>query len=389
MTSDSSPRVLLVTADGALLVEEAGGGEAGVTVPVSLGLPTVNREAALMAGLRKRYGIGGRVAALVRTGAEAAPAYAYVVRVTHCPDASGLRPAEAGGLRGDEEVAALIRRAGGVRGVLTLPDLREEGEGQGPLTAVAVRAAGLAARAVRDVVASGRVEVAAKQGAHDLVTTADRAAEEAAIAEIRGHRPDDAILAEESGSHPGTSGVEWILDPVDGTGNFVLGRPDYAVSVAAYRDGVPLAAVIRRPADGAWAATGEHGPTGTLPLACRSTGSLAEAVVSVGVPHDPAKRPVSLRLMEHLLPRARDFRRIGSACCDQLAVATGTLDAYVGVDLGRWDYAAGIALVTAAGGVAEEIELAGGVPAVVAAAPGVAGELVAFLRSVPAARPAV
>ncbi|MGV9273915.1 inositol monophosphatase family protein [Streptomyces griseosporeus] len=388
MTDVSSPRVLLVAADGALLVEEAGGGEARATVPVPLGLPTVGREAALMASLRARYGIGGRVAALVRTGAEAAPGYAYVVRVTHCSDATGLRPAEAGGLREDEEVAALIRRAG-ARGLLTLPDLREEGEGQGPLTAVAVRAAGLAARAVGDVVAGGRVEVAAKQGAHDLVTTADRAAEEAAIAEIRRHRPDDAILAEESGSHPGTSGVQWILDPVDGTGNFVLGRPDYAVSIAAYRDEVPLAAVIRRPADGAWAATGEHGPTGTLPLACRSTGSLAEAMVSVGVPHDPSMRPVSLRLLEHLLPRARDFRRIGSACCDLLAVATGTLDAYVGVDLGRWDYAAGVALVTAAGGVAEEMELAGGVPVVVAAAPGVAAELVAFLRSVPAARPAV
>ncbi|MEU6098919.1 hypothetical protein [Streptomyces sp. NPDC047079] len=125
-------------------------------MPVPRGLPTVDREAALMAALRARYGIGGRVAALVRTGAEAAPVYAYVVRVTHCPDASGLRLAEAGGVREDEEVAAPIRRSGGVRGVLTLPDLREEGEGQGPLTAVAVRAAGLAARAVRDVVASGR-----------------------------------------------------------------------------------------------------------------------------------------------------------------------------------------------------------------------------------------
>jgi myo-inositol-1(or 4)-monophosphatase len=284
------------------------------------------------------------------------------------------------------DVAEVVRRSGGIHGLLGLADLREDGVGQSPMAAVAVRAATRAARAIREAVAGGAIEVATKLGAHDLVTTADRAAEAAAIAEIRLHRPADAILAEESGERAGTSGVQWILDPVDGTGNFVLGRADYAVNVAAYRDNVPLAAVIYRPVDRAWAATGENGQTGTLPLACAAIGSLAEAVVSIGYSHDPAQRFVSVRLLEYLFPHIRDFRRIASACCDQLAVATGTLDAYVGVGLGRWDYAAGTALVSAAGGRAEEIELANGLHAVVVAAPGIADELISLLCSVPAER---
>ena len=184
-------------------------------------------------------------------------------------------------------IGELVRRHGDAHSLLGAPDLREDGLGHAPLAAVAVRAAVRAARAVRETVAGGPLQVDTKLGVHDLVTTADRAAEAAAIAEIRRARPDDAILAEESGEHPGTSGVEWIIDPVDGTGNFVLGRADHAVSVAAYRGAAPLAAVIHRPADGAWAATGEDGPTGNLPLACTSTDSLRRALVSSGFPARP------------------------------------------------------------------------------------------------------
>ncbi|MEY9842758.1 inositol monophosphatase [Streptacidiphilus sp. EB103A] len=404
MTSYSSLRALLVTLDDNLLLLERGhpSGPSTFTLPTFQYSSSLNAETELLTGLRTRFGIEGQVASLIHIGFAGAGAVpTYVVRVKHRlgGQAETADPtSEAWDLQQvvatdenlaalplcPEDVAEVLRRSGGTHRLLGLADLREDGVGQSAMTAVAVRAASRAARAIRDAVAGGAVEIATKFGAHDLVTTADRAAEAAAIAEIRRHRPDDAILAEESGNHTGTTGVQWIIDPVDGTGNFVLGRADYAISIAAYRDDIPLTAVIYRPVDRAWAATGENGQTGTLPLACTATSSLAEAVVAIGFSHDPAKRFVSVLLLEHLFPHIRDFRRIASACCDQLAVATGTLDAYVGVGLRRWDYAAGTALVSAAGGSAEEIELASGVHAVVVAAPGIADELISLLRSVPA-----
>jgi myo-inositol-1(or 4)-monophosphatase len=395
---------LLVAPDDGLLLleEEQSSGLKTFTLPSVHQTLSPNPELELLAWLRKRFGVEGRIVSLVHIGRAGEGAVStYVVRTKHrldrWSDASDSEDAGAGlrwvaattqtlaalDLR-PGDLAEVVRASGGVPGLLGLSDLREIGAGLSPIAAVAVQAASRAAQAIRAAVASGKVEVDTKLGAHDLVTTADRAAEVAAIAEIRRHRPHDAILAEESGDQVGTSGVQWILDPVDGTGNFVLGRADYAVSVAAYRNDVPLAAVIYRPVDRSWAATGENGPSGTLRLACTVTSSLAEAVVSLGFAHDPAKRFVSVRLLEQLFPHVRDFRRVACACCDQLAVATGTLDAYVGLGLGRWDYAAGTALVRAAGGVAEEFELANGLHAVVVAAPGIAEELISLLRSVPA-----
>jgi myo-inositol-1(or 4)-monophosphatase len=242
------------------------------------------------------------------------------------------------------------------------------------LRAIAVLAAHAGARAILDVVEHDRVEVSAKSARHDLVTTADRAAEQAIIDVIRRHRPDDRIHAEESGLHQGGSGTLWLIDPLDGTANFVHHRSDYAVSIAAlHEDGAgheqaDRAAVIHRPADGQWLAASGSGHDGTLAL---RTGAVAkraaDALVSVGFPHDPVKRPVALGLLGRLMPAVRDFRRIGSAACDLLAVATGTLDAYIGFSLAPWDYAAGHVLVRAAGGHAEVIDAGQGLVASIAA----------------------
>jgi myo-inositol-1(or 4)-monophosphatase len=257
--------------------------------------------------------------------------------------------------------------------------------GSDDLHAVAIDAVRAALSAIQEVTARGGVDVETKLGEHDLVTTADRAAERAAVAVLRSRRPEDAILAEESGQYGGDSGVLWILDPLDGTGNYVAGRADYAVSLAAYRGAEPLAAVIHRPVDHQWLATSADGPVGSRPARPGAVRALAKALVSVGFPHDPDKRRSTLRLLEFVFPHVRDFRRIASASCDLMAVATGTLDAYVGMDIGRWDYAAGVALVQAAGGHVAELDLANGQHAVVAAAPGISEELVGLLRTVPAA----
>ena len=120
--------------------------------------------------------------------------------------------------------------------------------------ALALRAAQAGATAIAAVVASGGVRTDFKSGGHDLVTTADKAAEAAVIEVIRAARPDDAILGEEGGAHPGTSGSRWLVDPLDGTANFVYGRADHAVSVGLETDGVITAGAIIRVSDGRWAA---------------------------------------------------------------------------------------------------------------------------------------
>lgn len=144
-----------------------------------------------------------------------------------------------------------------------------------------------------------------------------------------------------------------------------------------------MAGVVHRPADDQWLGTSPEGVVGTIAGRPGAARTLAQAVVSVGFPHDPARRLGTLRLLEFVFPYVRDFRRIASASCDLMGVATGTLDAYIGMDIGRWDYAAGAALVRASGGDVTELDLANGQHAVVASAPGITAELITLLRTVP------
>jgi myo-inositol-1(or 4)-monophosphatase len=237
---------------------------------------------------------------------------------------------------------------------------------------LALRLARTGATAIDEVLAGG-LRIGSKSSRNDLVTNADRAAEKAIVAALRDARPDDAILGEELGEHPGTSGLRWLVDPVDGTTNFVHGRRDFAVSVGVERAGEPVAGAILRPAYGDWVlADGGRadGSAGTPQLA--PTATLTEALVSVGFPHRPELRARVYSLLGWLGPQVRDFRRIGSACCDLFSVATGTLDAYVGVEQAPWDVAAGNAIVRAVGGRCTTVWTAGdlrvflaGVPAVV------------------------
>jgi myo-inositol-1(or 4)-monophosphatase len=250
---------------------------------------------------------------------------------------------------------------------------------------VALRAARAGAAAIAAVVAAGGVRTDFKSGGHDLVTTADKAAEAAIIQVIRGARPGDAILGEESGAHSGTSGSRWLVDPLDGTANFVYGRPDHAVSVGLETGGVISAGAIIRVSDGRWAAA-----AGTARVGSRDTAAgvsrptlnqdvpAAAALVAFGLPYDLAARQRVLRIVGALIPNIRGVRIAGSAACDFLALAHGECDAFVGCGLAEWDTAAGQAIVNASGGTVTVIPGAG-FDILIAAAPSLAAELAALI----------
>lgn len=240
------------------------------------------------------------------------------------------------------------------------------------LADLALVAAQLGADAIRQAVRGGAVDVATKSNDSDFVTTADYAADAAVVAALTGARPDDAVLSEESGQRTGTSGVTWVVDPLDGTLNFVHGRDDYAVSVGAKRGEDYVAGAIVRPTSGAWVAGADgvaRAATDTVGVTGRT--DLGAAIFSMGFGGYDAQRVRMLDAVGELLPQVRDFRRCGSSACDLMDVALGRLDVYVGFGVNDWDVAGGIAAVRAAGGRAEWVETASGLPLLAAGTPGV------------------
>lgn len=233
-----------------------------------------------------------------------------------------------------------------------------------------------------------------KTGPGDLVTQADRDAEQAARAVLARRRPDDAVHGEEygaaAGRSGGTGGITWLLDPIDGTTNYVYGRDDWAVSVAAVddADGRVLAAVVTEPAVGHVTEARLGGGThfDGRPVRVRPPAALDATMVEVGLGRT-ARRARSDRLMAVLVPRLRDVRRGGSAAIALTSVATGRVDASWGPDLAPWDMAAGVLLVTEAGGVVADLggPMAGGLPLsgdVLATSPALAEPLRELLREV-------
>lgn len=253
------------------------------------------------------------------------------------------------------------------------------------LTALALDAAHAGAAAIDEVIAGSSIEVRTKSGPGDFVTSADHAAERAVLATIRAQRPDDAILAEESGTHPGTSAIRWIVDPLDGTANFVHGRDDYAVAVAAMRAEEPLAGAIVRPAYGDWVCGGGSAARGSAgDPRVSSTSALADALISVSIAgQDPQVRLRNFALLGQLMPHVRDFRRTGSSSCEFFALATGGLDGLITIDTKPWDLYPGVAVVSAAGGRCVTARLADGRDAVVAGTPAVTEQLAHLLETLP------
>lgn len=261
------------------------------------------------------------------------------------------------------------------------------------LGVIALTAARAGAAAIRSVTGTGQLHTQFKSGGHDMVTAADKASERAVIDVIRSARPDDSILGEEGGSHQGTSDVRWLVDPLDGTANFVYGRDDFAVSVGVELAGEPTAGAIFRPADGQWVKSGrdwvESGrdwlliPAGKDPVPAVRHCELSDALVAFGLPYSlPARRRV-LTIVAALVPRLRGVRIIGSAASDLAAVALGRCDAFIGFDLAEWDVAAGRAIVIAAGGAVRKSHQSGH-QAMIAGCAAIVDELATLINDLPA-----
>jgi myo-inositol-1(or 4)-monophosphatase len=209
---------------------------------------------------------------------------------------------------------------------------------------IAVTAARRAAELARSMRTDGVAGVSTKSTATDVVTAADRAVERQVIEELRARRPHDAVVGEESGTVDGSgSRVRWILDPIDGTVNYIYGIPAYAVSLAAEVDGVVVAGVVRNPVTGdEWTATRGGG---AYRDGRRLTGSrvteLSQALLGTGFGYDAARRSHQARVLAQLIPQVRDIRRIGAASIDLCLAAEGALDVVYEKGLNVWDYAAG------------------------------------------------
>ncbi|WP_293004430.1 inositol monophosphatase family protein [Mycobacterium sp.] len=227
----------------------------------------------------------------------------------------------------------------------------------------------------------------------DPVTVVDTETEGLLRDLLARRRSGDAVLGEEIGgptdpANENPGGVTWVLDPIDGTVNFVYGIPAYAVSVAAQVDGVSVAGAVADVVGGrlysAGVGLGAHvtDADGTRPLRCSAVDDLSLALVGTGFAYSRRRRTAQASLVSNVLPKVRDVRRIGSAALDLCAVAAGRLDAYYEHGLKVWDLAAG-ALIAAEAGAQVLLPL----PAdpdrdaalVVAAAPGVADQLLAVL----------
>jgi myo-inositol-1(or 4)-monophosphatase len=231
------------------------------------------------------------------------------------------------------------------------------GSGDSPedLLALAVAAAREAGELVASMRASG-VDVAdTKSSAADVVTRADRLSEELIRERLLGARPEDGFLGEEGDDVGSTSGVRWIADPIDGTVNYLYGLPQYAVSIAAERDGEIVAGVVLSPVPGLeYAATLGGGATRNgVPVRVRSTPPLDQTLVSTGFSYESDLRALQGRSTARMLPQVRDIRRYGSCALDLCSVACGESDAYVEEGVNLWDYAAGALVAQEAGAVFE------------------------------------
>lgn len=250
------------------------------------------------------------------------------------------------------------------------------------LLEVALDAARAAAELVRGRAAAGVSVEATKSSDTDVVTEADRASETLIRDRIRGARPDDAFLGEEGDDEAGTSGVRWVIDPIDGTVNFLYGLPEFSVSIAAERDGVLVAGVVINGATGVEYTAHRDESTGAVvarrdgrPVAVRPGVALGQQLVATGFGYDPVLREAQARALVALLPRVRDIRRHGSCALELCHVAEGTLDGYAEEGVNLWDYAAGRLVAEGAGARFAELPGANGRTLVVCAAAGSFEEL--------------
>ncbi|MEU0492024.1 inositol monophosphatase family protein [Nocardiopsis changdeensis] len=204
---------------------------------------------------------------------------------------------------------------------------------------VATEAGGLAAEGQ-----AGVTVLDTKSSPTDVVTKMDRATEELIRSRLLAVRPDDAILGEEGGEAGGDggSGVRWVVDPIDGTVNYLYGQPDWGVAIAAEVDGVVVAAAVNVPRRGELyeAVLGEGSRCNGEPLQAPPAVPLEQALVATGFGYFPERRVQQARVLVEVVPHIRDIRRGGSAAVDLTGLAAGRANAFYERGLNPWDWAA-------------------------------------------------
>jgi myo-inositol-1(or 4)-monophosphatase len=225
--------------------------------------------------------------------------------------------------------------------------------------------------------------VSSKSTATDLVSQADLDAERLIRGRLEAERPDDAILGEEGSDVGGVSGRRWVVDPLDGTVNFLFGIPQWAVSIAVQdAGGAGLAGVVYDPMrDECWAAVADGPATLNGEVVTASAcDRLAMAMVATGFGYDAAVRESQVAVVARLLPLVRDIRRFGSAALDLCWTAAGRYDAYFERGTQPWDVAAGGLICRRAGLVVRRLDpMPPAAEGILAAPAGIAAELFALV----------
>ena len=249
------------------------------------------------------------------------------------------------------------------------------------LLSVAGEAARAAAVELMSRFGHRQAEIRSKSSPTDLVSEADVAAETAIRTVLAGRRPGDAILGEEGGA-TGDGELRWVIDPLDGTTNFLFGFPQFAVSVACEDGAGGLVGVVLDPVrDECFSATRSGPPTlNGAAIACSQRADLRTALVATGFSYDADERARQAEVLRRVLPRVRDVRRAGAAALDLVWAACGRVDAFYERGVKTWDIAAGSVIARRAGMTvqslsARELEPTG----IVAAPPALADELLALV----------
>ena len=190
-----------------------------------------------------------------------------------------------------------------------------------------------------------------KSGVFDFATQMDHESEKLIVSEILAARPDDGLIGEEGANRDSKSGVTWVIDPIDGTVNYLYDIPGWCISIAAKDKDGGLAGVVYSPAtQSLWKAHRGGGAflNGNL-IKCNDPVALNRALVGSGFAYDLEKRKIQAALIARLLPEIRDLRRLGACAVDICHVASGSLDAYFEAGVNEWDYAAAGLIATEAG----------------------------------------
>ena len=221
----------------------------------------------------------------------------------------------------------------------------------GELRALGESVAREAGALLREAFRGPELRISAKSTPTDLVSEADHAAEHLIRERLAAARPEDGVLGEEGGDRGGTSGIRWVVDPLDGTINFLFGVPQWAVSIACEDEHGTLVGVVYDPERNELFAAERGGPA-TLdgrPITASTKADLATALIGTGFGYDAEVRRAQAAVAARLLPDVRDIRRLGSAAIDLCWTACGRLDAYYEHGLNAWDLAAGRLLCERAG----------------------------------------